>query len=156
MTDFRVIRMNTGESFLCIVESETDDTINVLFPLSIRTQHVPIAKNILREIHSTTVFCPFSDDKHFTFWKHELTYIKPMSEHAVPYYIEMLNRHEEVDALKAYNLEELVAPEENQQDEFKQDIQTRVENLINKMEEIQEETSVSDAHICTPPNKTVH
>jgi hypothetical protein len=156
MTDFRVIRMNTGESFLCIVESETDDTINVLFPLSIRTQQVPIAKNILREIHSTTVFCPFSDDKHFTFWKHELTYIKPMSEHAVPYYIDMLNRHEEVDALKAYNLEELVAPEENQQDEFKQDIQTRVENLINKMEEIEEETSVSDAHILTPPNKTVH
>ena len=156
MTDFRVIRMNTGESFLCIVESETDDTINVLFPLSIRTQHVPIAKNILREIHSTTIFCPFSDDKHFTFWKHELTYIKPMSEHAVPYYIEMLNRHEEVDALKAYNLEELVAPEENQQDEFKQDIQTRVENLINKMEEIEEETSVSDAHIWTLPNKTVH
>jgi hypothetical protein len=155
MIDFRVIRMNSGESFLCIVESETDDIINVLFPLTIRTQHVPIAKNILREIHSTTVFCPFSDEKHFTFYKHELTYIKPMSEHAVPYYIDMLNRHEEVDSLKAYNLEELIAPEEPHQDEYKEEIQTRVENLINKMEQIEEETSV-DPNIWTPPNKTVH
>jgi hypothetical protein len=155
MIDFRVIRMNSGESFLCIVESETDDIINVLFPLVIRTQHVPIAKNILREIHSTTVFCPFSDEKHFTFYKHELTYIKPMSEHAVPYYIDMLNRHEEVDSLKAYNLEELITPEEPHQDEYKEEIQTRVENLINKMEQIEEETSV-DPNIWTPPNKTVH
>jgi len=150
--DFRVIRMNSGESFLCIVESETEDTINVLFPLVIKTQTIPIAKNILREIHSTTNFCPFTDDKHFSFYKPELTYIKPMGEQAITYYIDMLNRHEEVDTIKAYDLAELVQEE---QSSLEEEISNKIDNLLEKMNEIEDETDTPDV-IIHNQNKNLH
>lgn len=150
--DFRVIRMNSGESFLCIVESETEDTINVLFPLVIKTQTIPIAKNILREIHSTTNFCPFTDDKHFSFYKPELTYIKPMGEQAITYYIDMLNRHEEADTIKAYDLSELIQEE---QSSLEEEISNKIDNLLEKMNEIEDETDTSDVSIHNQ-NKTLH
>lgn len=152
--DFRVIRMNSGESFLCICEHENDDTITVLFPLLIKTQTIPIAKNILREIHSTSIFCPFTDDKHFTFYKPELTFIKKMGNQAVTYYIDMLNRNEEIEALKAYDLHELIQPEA-EEEIMRDDISQRVENLLDKMEQIEEETEQQEVLIVST-NKTLH
>lgn len=106
--DFRVIRLGTGESFLCIQEQETDDKVVVIFPLVIKTHTIPIADNIMREIHSTTQFCPFSDDKEFIFSKKEISFNKPLGTQAVPYYIEMLNRHETEERLNDYDLAELI------------------------------------------------
>lgn len=108
MKDFRVVRLNTGESFMCVVWEETDEEIDVLFPLMIRTQTIPVGNNTLREVHSTVQFCPFTDEKHFTFSKKLTTYVKPMADDAIEYYVDMLNRHEEEDVLKAYDLEDLV------------------------------------------------
>ena len=152
MIDFRVIRLTSGESFLCIVESETNNTINVLFPLTIKTHAIPMGGNVLREIHSTTIFCPFTDDKCFSFHKNEITFNKPLSSDAIPYYVDMLNRHEDEQSLKDYNLSELIAepPPPSQLD---MEIEQKVNNLLNKMEEIEEETQ--DPSVATG-NKTVH
>lgn len=112
MTDYRVMRLRTGESFLGIVTEETGTDITVLFPLLLNRQTFPVGENVMREVHSTTSFCPFTDDKHFTFQKTDLLFAKPMNDDAVPYYVDMLNKQEEPDILKAYNLEELVKPED--------------------------------------------
>jgi len=88
--------------------NETEEELDVLFPLMIKTTTIPIGNNTLREVHSTVPFCPFTDEKHFTFDKKLTTYVKPMAHDAIEYYLDMLNRHEEQDILKAYDMEELV------------------------------------------------
>ena len=138
MMDFRVIRLKTGESFLCIVKEETNTDITVLFPLEITKQTFHVAKNVLREVHSTSSLCPFSDDKEFTFFKEDMLFVKEMSEQAVPYYVEMLNKQEEPDLLRIYDLEELVRPEGGL--DLQQAIEEKVDNLLEKMSQIEEET----------------
>lgn len=124
MKDFRVVRLNTGESFMCVVFDESEEEIDVLFPLMIRTTTIPMGNNTLREVHSTVQFCPFTDEKHFTFNKKLTTYVKPMADDAIEYYVDMLNRHEEQDVLKAYDMEDLVttpkdlSSPDNDNDEF--------------------------------------
>lgn len=108
MKDFRVVRLNTGESFMCVVFHETEEELDVVFPLMIKTQTIPVGNNTLREVHSTVQFCPFTDEKHFTFSKKIMTYVKPMADDAIEYYVDMLNRHEEEDVLKAYEMQDLV------------------------------------------------
>lgn len=151
MRDYRVMRMTTGESFLCIVKQETESDITVLFPLLITKQTFQVAQNVMREVHSTSSFCPFTDDKEFTFLKKDLTFIKPMNKDAVPYYVDMLNKQEEPEALQQYDLGELVKPENfiNMEDI----IDEKMEKLMKKMEEIQEET---DGPITRDPSKTLH
>lgn len=151
MRDYRVMRMTTGESFLCIVKQETESDITVLFPLLITKQTFQVAQNVMREVHSTSSFCPFTDDKEFTFLKKDLTFIKPMNKDAVPYYVDMLNKQEEPEALQQYDLGELVKPENfiNMEDI----IDEKMEKLMKKIEEIQEET---DGPITRDPSKTLH
>jgi hypothetical protein len=151
MIDFRVMRMATGESFLCIVKQETEKDITVLFPLLITKQTFQVAQNVMREVHSTSSFCPFTDDKEFTFSKKELTFIKPMNKDAVPYYVDMLNKQEEPEALKSYDLEELVKPENFL--EISDIVDEKMEQLMKKMEEIQEET---EGQVKVDSNKTLH
>ena len=145
------MRMTTGESFLCIVKQETEKDITVLFPLLISKQTFQVAKNVLREVHSTSSFCPFTDDKQFTFLKKDLTFIKPMNKDAVPYYVDMLNKQEEPEALKSYDLEELVKPENFL--EISDIVDEKMEQLMKKMEEIQEET---EGQVKVDSNKTLH
>jgi len=151
MIDFRVMRMATGESFLCIVKQETEKDITVLFPLLITKQTFQVAQNVMREVHSTSSFCPFTDDKEFTFSKKELTFIKPMNKDAVPYYVDMLNKQEEPEALQNYDLGELVKPENFI--DMKEIIDEKMEQLMQKMEEIQDET---EDMVTRDPNKTLH
>lgn len=151
MKDYRVMRMTTGESFLCIVKQETETDITVLFPLLITKQTFQITQNVMREVHSTSSFCPFTDDKEFTFLKKDLTFIKPMNKDAVPYYVDMLNKQEEAEALEHYNLGELVKPENFIN--MEEIIDEKMEKLMKKMEEIQEET---DGQIERDPSKTLH
>lgn len=154
MIDFRVVRLNSGDSFLCIVDKETENTITVLFPLTIKTHAIPLGNNVLREVHSTTLFCPFTDDKHFEFHKNDLSYVKPMSRDAIPYYVEMLNRHEDHEMLTMYNLSELIAPPEpEEQETLEKQIAHRVDNLLDKMNEIEEESQ--DPNVVVG-NKTLH
>jgi hypothetical protein len=117
--DFRVVRLNTGESFMCVVYGETEQEVDVLFPLLIKTTTIPISENTLREVHSTALFCPFTDDKHFTFNKTLMTFSKPLGDDAIKYYLDMLNKHEENDVLRAYDLEDLISKQ--QEEEILQD-----------------------------------
>lgn len=151
MKDYRVMRMSTGESFLCIVKQETENDITVLFPLLITKQTFQVAQNVMREVHSTSSFCPFTDDKEFTFLKKDLTFIKPMNKDAVPYYVDMLNKQEEPESLQQYDLGELVKPENFIN--MEEIIDEKMEQLMKKMEEIQEET---DGQIVRDPSKTLH
>lgn len=116
MKEFRVVKLHTGESFMCIMYGETPREIDVLFPLLIKTTTIPISENTLREVHSTVMLCPFTDDKHFTFDKRMVSFNKPLGVSAINYYKDMLNKHEEADVLKAYDLQELISEEPQDDD----------------------------------------
>lgn len=154
MIDFRIIRLRTGENILCIVKEETDTNITVLFPLEITKQTFHVSKNVLREVHSTSSLCPFSNDKEFTFLKQDMLYIKDMSEQAVPYYVEMLNKQEEPDLLRIYDLEELVRPEGGL--DLQEIIENKVDNLLEKMSQIEEETDPEQQVNVSKGNKILH
>jgi hypothetical protein len=154
MIDFKVIRLRTGENLLCIIKEETETNITVLFPLEVTKQTFHVAKNILREVHSTSSLCPFSDDKEFTFFKHDIMFVKEMSEQAVPYYVEMLNKQEEPDLLRIYDLEELVSPEGGL--DLQQVIEDKVDNLLEKMSQIEEETDPEQQVNVSKGNKILH
>lgn len=154
MIDFRVMRMKSGESFLCIVKQETDNDITVLFPLIISKQTFQVGPNVLREVHATSSFCPFTDDKEFTFLKQDLTFIKPMNKDAVPYYVEMLNKQEESELLEHYKLDELIKPENFAN--IKQIVDDKMEDLVRKIEELEEETEEQQLASVHKSNKTLH
>ena len=154
MIDFRIIRLRTGENILCIVKEETDTNVTVLFPLEITKQTFHVSKNVLREVHSTSSLCPFSNDKEFTFLKQDMLYIKDMSEQAVPYYVEMLNKQEEPDLLRIYDLEELVRPEGGL--DLQEIIENKVDNLLEKMSQIEEETDPEQQVNVSKGNKILH
>jgi len=154
MIDFKIIRLRTGENILCIVKEETDTNITVLFPLEITKQTFHVSKNVLREVHSTSSLCPFSDDKEFTFLKQDMLYVKDMSEQAVPYYVEMLNKQEEPDLLRIYDLEELVRPEGGL--DLREIIENKVDNLLEKMSQIEEETDPEQQVNVSKGNKILH
>jgi hypothetical protein len=148
MRDYRVIRMKTGESYLCIVDEETHDEITFLFPLVVNTHTIPVADNVLREIHSTTVMCPFTEERHFMLKQSEISFTKPMGEKAITYYIEMLNTHEEIDTLKAYSLHDII-----EDIEIDDELDDKTRALLNSMEEIENET---DDPTALTGNKTLH
>jgi uncharacterized iron-regulated protein len=75
-----------------------------------------------------------------------------MGEQAITYYIDMLNRHEEVDTIKAYDLAELVQEE---QSSLEEEISNKIDNLLEKMNEIEDETDTPDVSIHNQ-NKTLH
>jgi hypothetical protein len=110
MLDFKVIRTNNGESFLGIIKEETNESITVLFPMILTKQTIQLTPELMREVHTTTSFCPFTDDKEFIFQKRNLMFVKPMNDDAVPYYVDMLNKQETEESLLAYNLGQLIKP----------------------------------------------
>jgi benzoyl-CoA reductase/2-hydroxyglutaryl-CoA dehydratase subunit BcrC/BadD/HgdB len=63
----------------------------------------------------------------------------------------MLNKQEEPEALKSYDLEELVKPENFL--EISDIVDEKMEQLMKKMEEIQEET---EGQVKVDSNKTLH
>ena len=132
MTEFKVIRLNTGESFLGIVKEETNESITVLFPMILSKQTIQMTDTLMREVHTTTSFCPFTDDKEFVFQKRNLMFVKSMNQEAVPYYVDMLNRHEEEERLLAYNLNHLIRPKD-----FGADLLEHIENDNDELEELQ-------------------
>jgi hypothetical protein len=132
MTEFKVIRLNTGESFLGIVKEETNEYITVLFPMILSKQTIQMTDTLMREVHTTTSFCPFTDDKEFVFQKRNLMFVKSMNQEAVPYYVDMLNRHEEEERLLAYNLNHLIKPKD-----FGADLLEHIENDNDELEELQ-------------------
>lgn len=132
MTEFKVIRLNTGESFLGIVKEETNESITVLFPMILSKQTIQMTDTLMREVHTTTSFCPFTDDKEFVFQKRNLMFVKSMNQEAVPYYVDMLNRHEEEERLLAYNLNHLIKPKD-----FGADLLEHIENDNDELEELQ-------------------
>lgn len=154
MIDYRVIRIKTGESLLCILTEETEQEITVAFPLLITKQVFQVAENVMREVHSTSSFCPFTDDKLFTFKKSEVMFVKSMNHEAVPYYVEMLNKQEEADLLKIYGYDELVKPDDF--GDIGDVIEEKSKQLLRNTSEIDDENDEGDNPSHHSGNKTVH
>jgi hypothetical protein len=66
----------------------------------------------------------------------------------------MLNKQEEPDLLRIYDLEELVSPEGGL--DLQQVIEDKVDNLLEKMSQIEEETDPEQQVNVSKGNKILH
>jgi hypothetical protein len=133
-----------------MVHSYEYDELVVHFPLLVRIMTVPVAENVMREMHTTTSFCPFTDDKVFRFKRSTVVFVKPMNQSAVPYYVDMLNNHEEAETLENHGYAELIRP-----DSMDDSIDEKAADLLSRMEEIEEENGLEDASM-PKGNRTLH
>lgn len=113
MRDYRYVKFSNGEGVFCIVEHETSDTLVVVFPMLVKEHTFSVGPSSVRETYSASQLCPFTDDKSFNFRKSEVSFTKPLSKEAIPYYHTLLNRNEEVDVLQKYNLHDIIEEEED-------------------------------------------
>lgn len=152
MMDYRVIGRNNGDSFFCIVIKETEDTIIVKFPMTIEKHTIPIGPTAIRETYSASQMCPFTDDRVFSFYKPELLYIKPLNQESIPFYVGMINRHESLETMKKYHIEELIDSERIMPSE---DTQKRIEAITEFLSEHEEEEEI-ERPVSVRGNRTVH
>jgi hypothetical protein len=149
--EYSVVRLTSGETLLCILHAyEEDGDIVVHFPLMVRVMTVPVAENVMREMHTTTAFCPFTDDKVFRFKRSTIVFVKPMNQSAVPYYVDMLNTQEEAELLESHGYPDLIRP-----DSMNDSINERANDLLSRMEEIEDDSSLEDASM-PKGNRTLH
>lgn len=151
--DYRILGKNNGENMFCIVLKETQDEIMVMFPMTIEKHVIPIGPTTIRETYSASQLCPFSDDKIFTFYKPELLYIKPLSKDAIPFYVNMINRHESLETMKRYNIESLIQNDEvlNQIEDINDKVEV-IKQFLSEHEESEEEEEIPSVK----GNKTMH
>lgn len=150
MRDFSIVRLTSGETLLCILSHLDDTHLITHFPMLVKITTIPIAEGVMREMHTSTVFCPFTDDKSFTFPLSNVAFIKPMNQSAVPYYVDMLNSHEEPETLEHYGYSDLVKP-----DSMQEEMNERSEDLLSRMEEIENDNELDDVSM-PKGNRTLH
>lgn len=150
MREYSVVRLTSGETLLCILAGYEDGDIVVHFPLMVKVMTVPVAENVMREMHTTTAFCPFTDDKIFRFKRSTIVFVKPMNQSAVPYYVDMLNNHEEAEILDSHGYPDLIRP-----DSMDDGFDEKAKDLLDRMEEIEEQNELDDASM-PKGNRTLH
>lgn len=153
MNDYRIIRFSNGDSIFCVVEHEDNESITVAFPMLIKEHTFVIGPNAVRETFSGSLFCPFTDDKLFTLPKAELTYIKPMNNDAIPYYMTLLNKNESVEVLQKYDMHEILNCREEEEKETIDDIREKMKQVAERLGIIDDEEN--DTHVVRG-NDTIH
>lgn len=151
MNDYKVIKFNNGDSIFCIVQAETEDTITVIFPMLLKEHSFVVGPNVVRETYSASNFCPFTDDKMFSFYKPELIFIKPMNSSAIPYYIGLLNKHENVEILEKYNLQSIIT--RNNHESRLDDLAKQLGVVVEDEEEVEVENQLKNL---VRGNNTMH
>lgn len=157
MIDYRIIKFNNGDSIFCIVEHETDDIITVVFPMLLKEHTFVLGPNSVRETYSASQFCPFSDEKTFSFYKPELLFIKPLNSDAIPYYIGILNKNETSEMLKKYNLSELITNDNDDKVIDMQDMEKEIAEIAERLGVVLEDSEEEEPKkTVVNGNKTVH
>ena len=143
--DYRILGRNNGDSYFCIVVNENDNVITTLMPMLIEKHKVSIGPNTVRETFSASQICPFTDDRVFSFFKHDLLFTKPMNQETISFYIRMINTHEDEETLSRYQLQSIMHPNPNElrpsdQDIMAESIEDLVEQLLEDEEDFKDRT----------------
>jgi hypothetical protein len=107
-----VIRLVSGDEFMCVLESEDEYYVLVKDPISVKT--IPILEEG-REHVITAPLSQFTDDTEYVFEKHHVLYVKKLSSKMIPHYERIVESHKHVDNFRpaddAFDGEEISAEE---------------------------------------------
>jgi len=94
---FIVIKLNTGEQIMGILEQEDATHIQILDPMLIRT--IPILSEG-REHVTAHPYCQFTSDNVFDIDKRNIIFMKPLLRNMIPHYLRIVKQHELSPALQ--------------------------------------------------------
>lgn len=86
---FVVIKLVSGEQVMAILEEETEDEIDIVFPMLIRL--FPVIDGGKSHEHVTaTPYSQFADDAHLTIRKDSIIFIKNLNHVMIPHYLKLM------------------------------------------------------------------
>jgi len=92
--DYVVLKMITGEQLIAVKRAETKDYLTIEYPMIIKGYAFQNGEEMGEHV-TASPYCKFSDDKIFTFDKQHIVFTKKMHTYAVPFYIGLVEEHEE-------------------------------------------------------------
>jgi hypothetical protein len=92
-----VLKLNTGEQLMGVLENETDTHVQILDPMIIRT--IPIV-GAGREHITANPYCQFTADNVFDIEKKNVIFIKPLLTEMIPHYMRIVQQNENTLALR--------------------------------------------------------
>ena len=98
-----VIKFNSGEQVMAVLEEEDSDYVQLLSPMIIRS--IPVLSEG-REHITAHPFCQFTDDKTFLIEKRNILYVKRLKEVMIPHYQRIVQEHDEHTTFKPKDGEE--------------------------------------------------
>ena len=94
---FIVIKLNTGEQIMGILEQEDATHIQILDPMLIRT--IPILSEGKEHV-TAHPYCQFTSDNVFDIDKKNIIFMKPLLKNMIPHYLRIVKQHEISPALQ--------------------------------------------------------
>jgi hypothetical protein len=133
--DYVVLKMITGEQLIAVKRAETKDYLTIEYPMLIKGYAFQNGEEMGEHV-TAAPYCKFTDDKIFTFDKQHIVFTKKMHTYAVPFYIGLVEEHEET-----------VEVEEDEPPKTVEELGERVNKLagfLRKMQQPEGEESLSE------------
>lgn len=133
---FIIIKLNTGEQLMGILEQEDATHFQILDPMIIRT--IPVV-NEGREHVTCHPYCQFTSDNIFDIEKKNVIFIKPLLTTMIPHYLRIVKEHETNPALRT-NGSANIDDEEISREEAIKRIKMLAQVFGEELEDVLEET----------------
>jgi len=145
---FIVIKLNTGEQIMGILEQEDATHIQILDPMLIRT--IPILSEGKEHV-TAHPYCQFTSDNVFDIDKKNIIFMKPLLKNMIPHYLRIVKQHEISPALQTEKRAENLGWEEEKI--TREEALRRIE-MLGGILEVEEEQEIENYFV--EGNDTIH
>lgn len=145
------IRTISGEQIMAVLEYESKDTVEISYPMQIKTYPMIAGGEVQHEHISASPWCRFASTPSVSLNKSHVLFVKNLHQAFAPHYARLVEQSEKQVIVKK---EEPVDDWEDENVETVKDMEKRIDALarmLNQEEEISETTSIE-----VEGNDTVH
>jgi hypothetical protein len=89
-------KLITGEQLVAVLRDIGDEEITVEYPFVLRSFPKMVRSDRVEETITANAFCSFADDRVFTFREQDVMFLKDLSEHARPFYLNLYRDQEKL------------------------------------------------------------
>ena len=88
-----------GDTLMAVLVDSDDDAFYIIYPLLAKTQKIVVEENV-KEIMTTSDWCPLTDTKYFPIYKSDVIAIAPLNDNAISYYKQVIDEEvlEDIDS----------------------------------------------------------
>lgn len=150
-----IMRLNSGDQILAMLETETESHYLIESPMLIKTFPVAIDGKVQEHVVAQPL-CQFTADKYYDIPKNSVVFVKQLHESIVPHYERLVDAYDQTAAVKLNSRESLDWDDEEEDmtvEEFKQKLD-ELEKFFGVESETDSEPSVQA--IVVEGNDTKH